>query len=72
MWLALVGPNLLTILAMLVLLIGVPVFVVVVLAVVSGYIRYDAEQRLAALEEDADEESAGGAETAGEPTDEDR
>lgn len=72
MWPALVGPDLLTILALLVLLVGVPVFVVVVLAVVSGYIRYDAEQRLAALEEDAAEESTGGTVSTSESTDEDR
>ena len=52
MWLPVLGPDLIPILAVLVLLVGVPVFVVVVLAVVSGYIQHDAEQRLAELEEE--------------------
>lgn len=51
MWLALVGPDLLSVLAVVALLLGVPVFVVVVLAVVSGYIQHDAERRLAELED---------------------
>lgn len=51
MWLSLLGLELLPVLAVLALLVGVPAFVVVVLAVVSGYIRHDAERRLAALED---------------------
>ncbi|MFU8866338.1 hypothetical protein [Natronococcus sp.] len=58
MWLSLLGLELLPILAVLALLVGVPAFVVVVLAVVSGYIRHDAERRLAALE-DGDTDDSG-------------
>ncbi|AGB38343.1 hypothetical protein [Natronococcus occultus] len=52
MWIALVSTELLSVLAMVTLLFGVPAFVVVVLAVLSGYIRYDAKQRLAELEDE--------------------
>lgn len=55
MWFALLSPDLLSILAVLVLLVGVPVFVVGVLAVVAGYIQHDAEQRLAVLSEEPQE-----------------
>lgn len=42
------------IVAMLVLLVAVPVFVVVVLAVLSGYLTHDATQFVAELEADVD------------------
>ena len=48
--------------ALLVVLVGVPLFVVAVLAVVAGYIRYDAERYLEELE----------APDGGEPADEHR
>ncbi|MXV60662.1 hypothetical protein GS429_00965 [Natronorubrum sp. JWXQ-INN-674] len=51
MWLALVSPEFLTAVVMIVLLIGMPLFVIAVTAVVSAYIQYDAEQRLEELEE---------------------
>ncbi|ELY51174.1 hypothetical protein [Natronolimnohabitans innermongolicus] len=50
MTLALVSAELLTVIAMLALLIGVPLFVVAVIAVVSAYLQYDAEQYLEELE----------------------
>jgi hypothetical protein len=53
MWLSLVGPELVSVIAVLVLLFGVPVLVIAVLAVVSGYIQYDAERRVEALEDEA-------------------
>jgi hypothetical protein len=53
MWLSLVGPELVSVIAVLVLLFGVPVLVIAVLAVVSGYIQYDAERRIEALEDEA-------------------
>ncbi|MFC4438718.1 MULTISPECIES: hypothetical protein [Natrialbaceae] len=59
MWFALLSPDLLSILAALVLLVVVPVFVVLVLAVVSGYIQHDAEQRLAVLSEESQESENG-------------
>ncbi|WP_255167886.1 hypothetical protein [Natrononativus amylolyticus] len=47
----------LSLVAILVLLVGVPLFVVLVLAVVSGYIRHDAERLLEAeAEDDVDDE----------------
>ncbi len=59
MWFALGNPDLLSVLAALVLLIGVPAFVVVVLAVTAGYIQHDAEQRLAVLAAEARESENG-------------
>jgi hypothetical protein len=56
MWLSLVGPDLFSAIAVLVLLFGVPVFVVAVLAITSGYIRYDAERRIEAFEAEAESE----------------
>lgn len=58
MWPPLVSTEFLTAIAMLVLLIGVPLFVVAVIAVVTGYIQYDADRLLETLE--ADESGSGG------------
>lgn len=45
-------PSLFDVALALFLLIGMPLFVLAVLAIVSGYIRHDAEQYLADLEEE--------------------
>ena len=54
MWLALVSAEFLTAIAMLVLLVGVPVFVLAVLAIVSGVLQHDADEYLESLETDDD------------------
>ncbi|GAB3675544.1 hypothetical protein [Halopiger thermotolerans] len=48
---ALLTPDLLGVLGVLALLVGVPLFVVAVIAVLTGYIQQDAAQRLEKLEE---------------------
>ncbi|ELY48344.1 hypothetical protein [Natronorubrum sulfidifaciens] len=53
MSLALVSAEFLTAIAMILLLIGVPLFVIAIIAVVTGYLQYDAEQYLEDLETDA-------------------
>ncbi|WP_440764224.1 hypothetical protein [Natronorubrum sp. DTA7] len=55
MSLALVSTELLTVIGILVLLVGVPLFVVAVIAVFSAYVQYDGERYLEDL--DADEGS---------------
>ncbi|QSW99537.1 hypothetical protein [Haloterrigena alkaliphila] len=57
MALALVSSEFLIAIGLLVLLVGVPLFVVAVLAVVSAYIQYDAERYLEELEGADGEES---------------
>ncbi|WP_247001982.1 hypothetical protein [Halosolutus gelatinilyticus] len=57
MWLSFVSPEFLTAMAVLALLVGVPLFVVLVIAVLTGYVQHDATQFLAELEEE--EDSAG-------------
>ena len=54
MWTAFVSADLLSVIAMLVLLIGVPLLVVAVIAVVSGYFQHDADRYLEELEGDGD------------------
>jgi len=54
MWLALVSTEFLTAIAMVILLVGVPLFVVAVLAVVSGVLQHDADEYLESLETDDD------------------
>ena len=54
MWTAFVSADLLSVIAMLVLLIGVPLLVVAVIAVVSGYLQHDADRYLEELEGDGD------------------
>ncbi|MDQ2049573.1 hypothetical protein RBH26_03665 [Natronolimnohabitans sp. A-GB9] len=49
---AFVNPDVITAVAMLVLLVGVPLFVVAVIAVASAYLQYDAERYLEDLEAD--------------------
>ncbi|APX96640.1 hypothetical protein [Natronorubrum daqingense] len=51
MALAVLSSEALSLVSMLVLLVGVPLFVVAVIAVASGYIRFDAERHLEELEE---------------------
>ncbi|SEH15719.1 hypothetical protein SAMN04487967_2209 [Natronorubrum sediminis] len=58
MALAVLSTEALSLVSIFVLLIGVPLFVVAVIAVASGYIRFDAERRLEELEEP--EEGEGG------------
>ncbi|ELY44925.1 MULTISPECIES: hypothetical protein [Natronorubrum] len=53
MSLALVSAEFLTAIAMIILLIGVPLFVIAIIAVVTGYLQHDAEQYLDELENDA-------------------
>ena len=53
MSLALVSAEFLTAIAMIILLIGVPLLVIAIIAVVTGYLQYDAEQYLEDLETDA-------------------
>lgn len=53
--LAFVTTELLTLVAVIALLVGVPVIVVTVIVIVSGYVRWDATRRLAELEETDDE-----------------
>ncbi|WP_339102932.1 hypothetical protein [Haloterrigena salinisoli] len=50
MALALVSPEFLTAVGLLVVLVGVPLFVLAVIAVVTGYVQYDAERYLEELE----------------------
>ncbi|SIR62383.1 hypothetical protein [Natronorubrum thiooxidans] len=52
MVLALVSTEFLTAMAIVVVLIGVPLFVIAVIAVVTGYLQHDAEQYLEDLESD--------------------
>ncbi|WP_436344595.1 hypothetical protein [Natronorubrum sp. FCH18a] len=52
MTLALVSAELLAVMAVLVLLVGVPLFVVAVIAVFSAYVQYDGERRLEELADD--------------------
>ncbi|WP_137288680.1 hypothetical protein [Natronorubrum halophilum] len=52
MWLALVSTEFLIVIAMIALLVGMPLFVIAVTAIVTGYIQYDAEQRLEEFESD--------------------
>ncbi|WP_265108059.1 hypothetical protein [Halosolutus halophilus] len=47
MWPALVSSEFLAVLAMLVLLVGVPIFVVAALAIVSGVLQSDIDRRIA-------------------------
>ncbi|RKD95217.1 hypothetical protein [Halopiger aswanensis] len=54
--LALLTPNLLGVIGMLVLLVGVPLLVIAVIAVLTGYVEQDAAQFLEKLErEDVDD-----------------
>ncbi|SDJ54060.1 hypothetical protein [Natronorubrum texcoconense] len=59
MWLALVSTELLTVIAMLALLVGVPLFVVGVIAVFSAYVRFDAEQYLEEVDASEGEQVGG-------------
>ncbi|WIV66046.1 hypothetical protein [Natrialbaceae archaeon AArc-T1-2] len=56
-------PSLFDVALALVMLVGMPLFVIAVLAVVAGYIRHDAEQYLEQLEAD-DLETADAEDTA--------
>ncbi|WP_049921236.1 hypothetical protein [Halopiger djelfimassiliensis] len=56
MALALLTAEQFTVLAVVGLLVGVPLFVVAVLGVVSGYIRYDAARRFEDVEAQTNEE----------------
>lgn len=55
MTLAVLSTEALSLVSMFVLLIGVPLFVVAVIAIASGYIRFDAERRLEELEDEGGE-----------------
>lgn len=54
MSLALASPEILTVVAVVALLVGVPLFVIAVVAVYSGYVQHDATRRLEELEADED------------------
>ena len=55
MSLGLLGPEAVRILVIVVLLVGVPLFFIGVVAVVTGYIRHDADRFLEELEEEYDD-----------------
>lgn len=60
MWVAFVSTDLLAVIAMLLLLVGVPVFVIGVIAVTTAYFEYDAERYLEELStEEGDEPTTG-------------
>lgn len=62
MSLGLLGPEAVRILVIIVLLVGVPLFFLAIVAVVTGYIRHDADRFLEELEEEYDDpESRAGA-----------
>ncbi|WP_408958068.1 hypothetical protein [Natrinema sp. 74] len=64
MALALVSTEFLTAVGLLVVLVGVPLFVLAVIAVVTGYIQHDTEQYLEELETAEGVEAADGSELA--------
>ena len=64
MALALVSTEFLTAMGLLVVLVGVPLFVLGVIALVTGYIQYDAERYLEELEAVEGVEAAEGGELA--------
>ena len=47
MWLAMLSPETLTLIAVVVLLVGVPILVVAVIAIVSGVLQHDIDERVA-------------------------